>query len=147
MVLGSSPVAVTKMLHFELLAQIGKIFNFSFELLTRWLNFYFFALELKKNSLRVTNSMGALSFSHFQVTNVKLINKKNPYILQFQNDMDCIIPLRFLYVVCFVVSTYMIFIWVIWILMAFFQQRIYLQDYRSEPKVWAKGGMTTCRHL
>ena len=95
MVLGSSPVAVTKMLHFELLAQIGKIFNFSFELLTRWLNFYFFALELKKNSLRVTNSMGALSFSHFQVTNVKLINKKNPYILQFQNDMDCIILLRF----------------------------------------------------
>ena len=95
MVLGSSPVAVTKMLHFELLAQIGKIFNFNFELLTRWLNFYFFALELKKNSLRVTNSMGALLFSHFQVTNVKLINKKNPYILQFQNDMDCIILLRF----------------------------------------------------
>ena len=32
----------------------------------------------KKNSLRVTNSMGTLLFSHFRVTNVKLINEKNP---------------------------------------------------------------------
>ena len=31
----------------------------------------------KKISLRVTNLMGALSFSHFRVTKVKLINEKN----------------------------------------------------------------------
>ena len=31
----------------------------------------------KKNSLRVTNPMSALSFSHIQVTIVKLINEKD----------------------------------------------------------------------
>ena len=30
-----------------------------------------------KISLRVTNSMDALLFSHFRVTNVKLLNEKN----------------------------------------------------------------------
>ena len=33
--------------------------------------------RLKKNPLRVTNSMNALLLSHFRVTNVKLINEKN----------------------------------------------------------------------
>ena len=31
----------------------------------------------KKISLQVTNSIGAFLFSHFRVTNVKLINVKN----------------------------------------------------------------------
>ena len=31
----------------------------------------------KKTSLRVTNSMGALLFSHFGDTNVKLLNEKH----------------------------------------------------------------------
>ena len=33
------------------------------------------SLKNKKNSLRVTDSMGALLFSHFRVTNVRLINE------------------------------------------------------------------------
>ena len=39
--------------------------------------------------------------------------------MQFQKDMGCDIILRFLYLVCFVVSTYVIFIWVCWILIAY----------------------------
>ena len=51
--------------------------------------------------LWVTNSIDALLFSYFWVANVKLISEKN------------------LYLACFVVSTYLIFIWVCWILMAY----------------------------
>ena len=54
--------------------------------------------------------MGELLFFHFRVTNVKLINEKNSLINAVQNDMDCDILLCFLYLACFVVSTYMIFI-------------------------------------
>ena len=37
----------------------------------------------------------------------------------------------FLYLACFAVSTYVIFIWVCWILMVYASpQQIYLQDYR-----------------
>ena len=52
--------------------------------------------------------MGALLFSHFRITNVKLINEDDSLLLQFENDMDVIL-LRFLYLACFVVSTYVIF--------------------------------------
>ena len=54
--------------------------------------------------------MGELLFSHFRVMNVELIIKKTPQILQFQNDMDWVILLRFLYLASFVLSTYVIFI-------------------------------------
>ena len=55
--------------------------------------------------------MGALLFFPFRVMNVKLINeKKIPYLFQFQNDIDYLILLRFLYLACFVVSTSMVFI-------------------------------------
>ena len=54
--------------------------------------------------------MGALIFFHFRVMNVKLITEKNSLIVAFQNDMDAVILLRFLYLACFVVSTYVIFI-------------------------------------
>ena len=64
--------------------------------------------------------MSALLFSPFRVTNVELINEKNPHILQFQNDMDCVILLRLLYLACFVVSTHVIF--------------IYLMDYASSTR-------------
>ena len=59
--------------------------------------------------------MGALLFSHFWITNVKLINENDSLLLQFENDMDVIL-LRFLYLACFVVSTYVIFYWVCWTL-------------------------------
>ena len=48
-----------------------KLLLFAFELLTRG----------QKKSLRVTKSMGALLFSHFRVTNVRLINEKGPLII------------------------------------------------------------------
>ena len=51
--------------------------------------------------------MGGLLFFHIHVTNVKLINEKT-YLMQFQNDMACFIRLRFWYLACFVVTTYMI---------------------------------------
>ena len=68
--------------------------------------------------------MGALLFFHFRVTNVNLINEKNSLIIGFQNKMDCVILLLFLYL-AFVLSWYMIFIWVYWIVMAYMpvQQR------------------------
>ena len=67
---------------------------FAFELLTR---------DQKKNSLRVTYSMGVLLFSYIRVKSV-----------------------RFLYLACFAVSTYVIFIWVCWILMAHESSTAYL---------------------
>ena len=39
--------------------------------------------------------------------------------MQSQNDMDCLVQSRILYLACFVVSTYVIFIWVYWNLMAY----------------------------
>ena len=36
-------------------------------------------LEIKKNSLPVTHSIGELLFFHFRVTNVKLINEKKSH--------------------------------------------------------------------
>ena len=47
--------------------------------------------------------MGALLFFHFRVTNVNLINEKNSLIIGFQNNMDCVILLLFLYL-AFVLS-------------------------------------------
>ena len=41
--------------------------------------------------------MGALLFFHFRVTNVNLINEKNTLIIGFQNNMDYVILLLFLY--------------------------------------------------
>ena len=40
--------------------------------------------------------------------------------------MDCLILWRFLYLACFVVSTYVIFIWAYWILMAYASSTTYL---------------------
>ena len=56
-----------------------------FELLTRWLNFYFFAsqslteVKKQKNSLRVTNSMGALLFSSSYELEVNKLKKLLKY--------------------------------------------------------------------
>ena len=98
--------SVVKLLFFRFRVTNSRFKNkkFHFELPTRWVH----------------------SFSHFRVTNVKLIYKKIPWILQLQNDIDSIILLRFffLYLACFVVSTYVILIWVIWILMAYVQQQM-----------------------
>ena len=82
-------------------------FCFTFELLTRcWkTKSYVFAfqilIEVKKQkiSLRVTNSVGALLFSHIRVTNVKLINEKhsiNITVWMFVNPLKSILLLRFL---------------------------------------------------
>ena len=46
--------------------------------------------------------------------------------MQSQNDMDWVILLYFLYLACFVVITYVILIWVYWILMAYASSTIYL---------------------
>ena len=53
--------------------------------------------------------------------------------MKFQNDMDCVIILYFLYLVCFVVSPYVIFTWVYWILMAYASSKVYLLT-RSKNK-------------
>ena len=44
----------------------------------------------------------------------------------FQNDMECVIILRFMYLTCFVVSTYVTFIWVYLMLMAYASSATYL---------------------
>ena len=46
--------------------------------------------------------------------------------MQFQNGMACLILSRFLYLACFVVSTYVIFILVCRILMAYESSTTYL---------------------
>ena len=46
--------------------------------------------------------------------------------MQFQNGVDCVILLYFLYLACFFVSTYVIFIRVYWILMAYASSTTYL---------------------
>ena len=46
--------------------------------------------------------------------------------MQFQNDMDCLVQSRILYLGCSVVSTYVIFIWVYWNLMAYEGSTTYL---------------------
>ena len=52
--------------------------------------------------------------------------KKFPYLLQSQNDMDCLILLLFLNLACFVVTTYVIFFCLSWILMAHASLATYL---------------------
>ena len=73
--------------------------------------------------------MGALLFSHFRVTNVKLMNenfwmKKIVKYYSFKLTWTASFYYVFLYLACFLVSTYVTFIWVIWILMAYVQQQI-----------------------
>ena len=41
-----------------------------------------------KKVFRVTNSMGAFLFSHFQDTNVKLINEKNSFNITVSMSMN-----------------------------------------------------------
>ena len=60
--------------------------------------------------------------------------KKIPSLLPLQNDMDYVILLRFLYLACFVVSIYVIFIWVYWILMAYTSSASYLLT-KLQPKL------------
>ena len=90
-----------KKLHFELLNQGQKIKKILFELL---------------------NSMGDFLLSHFPVTNVKLINEKNSLIIGVSKWHGH----AFYYFFCFVLSTYVIFIWVCWILMAYVSSTTYL---------------------
>ena len=92
--------------------------------------------------------MGALLFFLFRVMNMKLINEWNSLILQFSTDMDHVILLSFLYLACFIVSTYVIFIWVCWILMAYESSTTYLftrlqKTFSScEPKEeWPHAGL------
>ena len=100
-------------------------------------------------SLWVTNSMAALSFSHFRVTNVKLINEKNSVNITVPKWHGlCHSITFFLYLACFIVSTYMIFIWVCWILMAYASSTTYLftrlqKTFSScEPKEeWPHAGL------
>ena len=65
--------------------------------------------------------MSAILFSDFRVD-----KWKNYLIIAVSNDMDCLIILRFLYLACFVISTYVIFISVCWILMAYESSATYL---------------------
>ena len=76
----------------------------------------------KKNSLWVTKLDGWLLLSHFPVTNVKLINEKNSLIIGVSKWHGH----AFYYFFCFVLSTYVIFIWVCWILMAYVSSTTYL---------------------
>ena len=69
--------------------------------------------------------MGALLFSHFRVTSVKLINEKNfLYITVSKWHGLHHSVMIFFDLAYFVISTYVIFIWVIWILMAHVQQQM-----------------------
>ena len=78
-----------------------KNIQFHFKLLTRWLNFYFFAFELPTRGWKIKNftssySMGVFLFSHFRVTNMKLINVKNSLNkLQFERHEPSILLLGF----------------------------------------------------
>ena len=108
---------------------------------------------MKSNLLyRVINWMAILLFFSFRVTNSKLKKKKfhfelltrcvHFYFLTFEYECE-VDKLKkffkyynfrmtwtasfyyiFLYLACFFVSTYVIFIWVIWILMAYVQQQM-----------------------
>ena len=50
-------------------------------------------------------------------------------MLQFENDMDCVILYVFLYLACFVVSTYVIFLSLLDYNGLYKFNNIYLQDY------------------
>ena len=91
--------------------------------------------------------MGALVFSHFRVTNVRLINEKNYLIITVSKWHDCVILLRFLYLACFVVGTYVVFIWVYWILMAYASSITFInkitEDFSSceRKEEWPHAGL------
>ena len=91
--------------------------------------------------------MGAFSFSHFRDTNKR--NEKT-FLKYYRFKMTrtasfCYVSL---YLACFVVSAYVIFIWVCWILMAYASSRAYLftrlqKTFSScEPKEeWPHAGL------
>ena len=93
--------------------------------------------------------MVSILFSHFRVTNVKLINEKNSVNITVPKWHGlCHSITFFLYLACFIVSTYMIFIWVCWILMAYASSTTYLftrlqKTFSScEPKEeWPHAGL------
>ena len=66
--------------------------------------------------------MGALLFSHFRVTNMKLITEKDSLNI----TVSWIILLHFLDLACHFVSAYVIFVWVCWILIAYASSTTYL---------------------
>ena len=93
--------------------------------------------------------MGALLFSHFRVTCLKLLNEKSSlyFTVSKWHGLRHSITV-FLYLACFVVSAYVIFIWVCWILMAYASSRAYLftrlqKTFSScEPKEeWPHAGL------
>ena len=98
--------SVVKLLFFRFRVTNSRFNNkkFHFELPTRWVH----------------------SFSHFRVTSVKLIYEKNSLNITASkwHRLHHFITFFFLYLACFVVSTYVILIWVIWILMAYVQQQM-----------------------
>ena len=91
--------------YFWVINPTSKNENLHFELPTR--------NQKIKKLFRITNSMDALLFSHLRVTIVKLINEQNSLniIVSKWHGLDHSVRF-FLYLACFVVSTYVIFIWV-----------------------------------
>ena len=91
--------------------------------------------------------MGAFSFSHFRDTNKR--NEKT-FLKYYRFKMTWTASFYYvsLYLACFVVSAYVIFIWVCWILMAYASSRAYLftrlqKTFSScEPKEeWTHAGL------
>ena len=74
-----------------------------FDLLTRWVHFYFLTFELRTWSWKWKKFLKYYIF--------KMTWTPSFYYV-------------FLYLACFVASTYVIFIWVIWILIAYVQQKM-----------------------
>ena len=71
--------------------------------------------------------MGALLFSHIRVTNVNLIKEKITYYCSFKMTWTAsFIVLRFLCLACFIISTYVMFISVCSILVAYESSTTYL---------------------
>ena len=91
-----------------------------FRLLTRWLNWYFFLFELPTRGWKIKKIDGftfIFSLSSYEYEVDKLKQFLNYFI--FKTTCSALFYYIFLYLACFFVSTYVIFIWVCWILIAY----------------------------
>ena len=96
---------MVKLLFFRFRVTQSKLKNkkIHFDLLTRWVHFYFLTFELR------TWSWKWKKFLKYYI---------------FKMTWTASFYYVFLYLACFVASTYVIFIWVIWILIAYVQQKM-----------------------
>ena len=105
-------------MHFKLLSRGWKILNFTSSysmLIFLFFRFWVTTLRLKNKKFHFELLTRWVHF-HFRVKNVKLMYEKNNY---YKMTCTALFYYVFLYLACFVVGTYVIFICVCWILMAY----------------------------